>query len=554
MAAFMKKLISIINSLVMVLSMLWGFIGRPNDIVILYTNDVHCAIDANIGYAGLASYKDAVEENTPYVTLVDCGDAIQGDYIGAISDGEYIIDIMNEVGYDFAVLGNHEFDYGMERLNYLIGESDAEYLSANISYTGDGNNELEAVEPYKIVRYGFTSVAFIGVSTPNSITSSTPAYFMDDSGNFIYNFCGGDDGSKFFECVQDNIDECKRRGADYVVVCSHLGDTQEYSPYSAATLVDNTSGIDVVLDAHAHNTIPCRIEDDKDGNDVLISSTGTKLQNIGQLVITPDGEISTGLVSGYAQKDAETESYINGIKDLYEADMNKVVATSDTALSCYNAEHIRIVRTRETAIGNLCADAYRAIAKTDIAFVNGGGIRADIPAGDITNANMIAVHPYGNTLCSVKASGSEILDALEMASRKVCSQVSDGTVAVGENGGFLQVSGLKYTVDTSIESSVVLDANQMFVSVSGARRVKDVMVLGSDGIYRPIDKDAIYTVASHNYMLKNRGDGINMFADNEFIINEGMVDYEIVINYITNNLNGNVGSKYSSTEGRITIV
>lgn len=522
------------------------------EIAILYTNDVHCGIEDNIGYAGLAAYKNDAEEDYEYVALADCGDAIQGDFVGTVSKGEYIVDIMNELEYDFAVLGNHEFDYGMEQLSYLIDKSNAQYLGCNIDYSGKGENLLSAVKPYEIAEYGDTKVAFIGVSTPESHTKSTPTYFMED-GEFVYNFVQGNDGYNLYECVQEYVDECEELGADYVIVLSHLGDAEESSPYTSVELIEATDGIDAVLDGHAHSVIESRVVDNINGEDVLLSSTGTKLENIGKLVICEDGTITTELVSGYAEKDAGCEKFIEGIKAKYAEEMNKVVATSDIALSCKTEDGIRLVRNRETTIGNLCADAYRAIGGADIGVVNGGGIRADLPKGDITYANMLAVHPFGNTLCVVKTTGQEIIDLLETACMYTKSEFAENGNAVGEKGGFMQVSGLRFTIDTSVSSSVELDENENFVSVKGERRVKDIMVLDEKGEYVPIDPEKVYTLASHNYLLKDGGDSYTKFMDNEFIISEGISDYQVLTEYITKILNGNLSEKYAETEGRIVV-
>ena len=523
-----------------------------DDIVILYTNDVHCGIEENIGYAGVAAYKKAMEEKTPFVTLVDCGDAIQGDFIGLTSEGEYIVDIMNEVGYDYAVLGNHEFDYGMEQIDLLMDKAEATYLGCNITYGGKEDSALEDVIPYEIKEYGDTSVAFIGVSTPECITSSTPTYFMED-GEYVYDFANGEDGQELYNCVQGYVDECKEKGADYVVLMAHLGDVEEHGPYSSVELVKATEGIDVVLDGHAHSTISCKIVDNKDGEDVLISSTGSKISNIGQLIITPDGNVSTGLISSYEKKDAQTEKFIASIKETYEKDLIKKVATSEVTLSCSDAEGIRLIRTCETGIGNLCADAYRIVAGADIGVVNGGGIRADLPAGDITYQNLFEVHPFGNTLCMVEATGQEIVDFLEMCYRNVLPETSANGQAIGEDGSFQHVSGLKFAVDTSVESSVMVDENDMFVSVDGERRVKDVLVQNEAGLYVPIDLEGVYKIASHNYLIKEGGSGYGKFMDNELLIDEGMADYQVLIEYMTKTLEGKIGQEYAKLEGRITI-
>ena len=410
---------------------------------------------------------------------------------------------------------------------------------------------LKEVKPYAIEKYGEVSVAFIGVSTPYSITSSTPKFFMDENGNLVYDFCN-ESGEAFYSCVQGYVDECRKAGADFVILLTHLGEGEAFAPFASVDLIENTTGVDVVLDGHAHSTISSAIKQNKEGRDVILSSTGTKLSAIGQLVITKDGMISSGLVSDYDVKNAEVDEFLTNIKATYEEEMNEVVASSDTKLACTDEAGIRMVRNRETAIGNFCADAYRAISGADVAFVNGGGIRADLPSGDITYADVLAVHPYGNSLCMVEATGQEIVDALEFGSRMVEAEYEDNGNAVGETGAFLQVSGLRFTIDTSVESGVVQDENGMFVSVDGDYRVTDVEILSADGSYSPIELDKTYTVASHNYMIKNCGDGYSMFSDNKLLIDEGMADYDMLISYIQDTLNGKL-SAYADTEGRITI-
>lgn len=529
-----------------------GGTDKTEDIVILYTNDVHCGIEGEIGYSGLVAYKNSVLEKTPYVTLVDCGDAIQGEIIGTLSKGQYIIDIMNEVGYEFAVLGNHEFDYGIDQLSQLISSADMKYLGCNLNYTGKQKNKLSQVKPYEIKRYGDRKVAFIGVATPETPTTSTPSYFMED-GEFVYDFMGGEEGEPLYECVQQYIDECRNAGADYVVILSHLGDIEESDYVSSVDLIANTTGVDVVLDGHAHSVISSCVKENKQGEEVILSSTGTKLTNIGQLVITGNGYISTGLISNYEKKDEATSEMIAEIQESYEAQKNQVVASSDITLSTTTEDGIRLVRSRETAIGNLCADAYRIMLDADIGLVNGGGIRADITKGDITYADIIDVHPFGNMLCVVEATGQEIIDCLEIASRDTLAIYEEDGVAVGENGSFQSVSGLKYTIDTSVESSVIFDENGMFSSVDGKYRVRDVYVMNDTGEYEKIDPKATYTVASHNYLIKDSGEGITQFVDNKLLIDEGVLDYQVLIDYITEYLNGNLSEKYSDIEGRITI-
>ena len=517
------------------------------DIVVLYTNDVHCAIDSNIGYAGLAKYKAEMEKDN-FVVLVDAGDAIQGDTIGTVSKGEYLVDIMNEVGYDFCVLGNHEFDYGTDVLASLLKKADAQYLNATIEYTGNGNNLLKDTVPYVIERFGFLDVAFIGVSTPESITKSTPRYFMED-GQFVYDFAAGED---LYAAVQGYVDEVREKGADVVVVISHLGVEEGSEPNRATDLIANTTGIDALIDGHSHTTEPSMLVADKSGRKVLYTQTGTKLNNIGKLTISKDGSVKAELVAE-AEKDEAVTAFIEDIKAQYESLVNTVVAHTEVELSITDENGVRAVRNRETAIGDLCADAYMAVADTDIAFVNGGGIRATIKKGDITTANMISVHPYGNALCSCYATGAEILDALEHSVVNTAATAASDGKAVGESGGFLQVSGIKFTIDTSIPSSVKKDDKGLFVAVEGERRVKDVFV-EENGEWVPIDPEKTYTVACHNYLLQDMGDGYTMFTDNVYILDKVLIDNQVIINYICDFLGGNVGTEYAEPQGRITVI
>ena len=517
------------------------------DIVVLYTNDVHCAIDSNIGYAGLAKSKAEMEKDN-FVVLVDAGDAIQGDTIGTVSKGEYLVDIMNEVGYDFCVLGNHEFDYGTDVLASLLKKANAQYLNATIEYTGNGNNLLKDTVPYVIERFGFLDVAFIGVSTPESITKSTPRYFMED-GQFVYDFAAGED---LYAAVQGYVDEVREKGADVVVVISHLGVEEGSEPNRATDLIANTTGIDALIDGHSHTTEPSMLVADKSGRKVLYTQTGTKLNNIGKLTISKDGSVKAELVAE-AEKDEAVTAFIEDIKAQYESLVNTVVAHTEVELSITDENGVRAVRNRETAIGDLCADAYRAVADTDIAFVNGGGIRATIKKGDITTANMISVHPYGNALCSCYATGAEILDALEHSVVNTAATAASDGKAVGESGGFLQVSGIKFTIDTSIPSSVKKDDKGLFVAVEGERRVKDVFV-EENGEWVPIDPEKTYTVACHNYLLQDMGDGYTMFTDNVYILDKVLIDNQVIINYICDFLGGNVGTEYAEPQGRITVI
>ncbi len=526
--------------------------GKSSDIIVLFTNDVHCGIDDNIGYDGLAAYKKDMSEQYQYVILADCGDFSQGRYEGSVTRGECIVELMNTVGYDFAILGNHEFDFGTEQLKKNIQHLNANILNCSITYTGSGENWLaQNTKPYAIKTCGKTKVAFIGVSTPWSVSSTTPAYFMEND-EFVYDFCGSDGAEHFYENMQNTVDECLENGADYIVVLSHLGtDVETDTPFTSVELAQNTTGIDVVLDAHSHTEASCWVRQNKDGEDVLISSTGTKLAKIGKLVLTQDGTASVGYVDSYTKKDAAVTAKIEEVRSDFEKQMNTVVGNINTSLSCYDSDGIRMIRSREIGMGDFVADAYRIIGNADIGMSNGGGIRADLNSGDITYKDVIAVNPYGHSLCVVKVTGAEIADMLEYFCRYVQSEYKKDGAAYGEDGSFQQVSGLSFTVNTSISGSVQADEADVFIGVSGERRVSDIKVL-QNGVYVPIDPDATYTLASLAYMIKEGGSGMLKFlADHELVLDEAIPDYQVLTDYITM-LGGDL-SQYEHADTRITI-
>lgn len=528
-----------ILALMLVLIMVLAGCGTGNstpaakDIVILYTNDAHCGIEDGMGYQGLSAAKRALLAAGNKVLLVDNGDAVQGDTIGTLSKGEYIIDIMNKLGYDVATPGNHEFDYGMDQFNKLVEKADFDYISCNF-VDKDGNPVLK---PYVIKEADGVKIAFVGISTPKTITTSTPTYFQDGNGNYIYSFMQDDTGEKLYAAVQSAVDAARKEGAKYVIAMAHLGIEADCQPWTSSDVIVNTSGIDVVLDGHSHSTIAGDIVKNKEGKDVILTSTGTKLANIGCLTITADGKLSTALINDDGMSDTIAE-----IKSGYEEIVNTVVASTKVELTVNDpVSGERMVRRQETNLGDLCADAYRAMSGADIAVVNGGGIRVSIPAGDITYGQIIAVHPFGNEMCVVEATGQQILDALEMGARN----------APGECGGFLQVSGMSYEIDLNVEPTVEVNADGMFTGVSGEYRVKNVKV-GDE----PLDLAKTYTLASHNYMLKSAGDGMAMFQGCTLLQDSVMIDNQVLINYIVDVLGGVVGEDYADPygQGRITVI
>lgn len=546
-----KKILSIFVFIFVLIGLVSCKSKSYEDINILFTTDVHCGIDSNLGYSSVKAYKDYISKDNKYVTMVDSGDAIQGGLVGSISKGEYIINLMNEVGYDLYTIGNHEFDYGMDSLSKNIKDFNGKVLSCNFKYIGNKENKFDEVKPYEIIKYGNVKVGYIGVTTPESFTSSNYDLFKED-GKFAYSFTN-ETVNDFYNCVQSNIDACKKKGCDYVILLSHVGYGKEYNDFGSIDLIKQLSGVTAVIDGHSHKDINCSYQLDKDNNYIPICNAGTDLKELGRMIITKKGNVAIEFITNFGAKDEKIDSIISNINKELDEIGNKVVARSNIDLKITDSDGIRMVRNRETAIGNLVADAYRIISGAQIGFVNGGGVRANISAGDITYSDLQKVHPFGNTMMVVEATGAQIRDYLEFTSQNTMHDYKDSNGTIGEFGGFANVSGLKYSINTSIESTVETDSSGMFSSVNGQRRVFDIMVL-ENGEYVALDDNKTYTVASHNYLIKSGGDGCTMFMNSKVINDSNVKDYELLITYIMDYLNGDLSTKYSSTEGRINIV
>ena len=525
-------------------------VTKTGDITILYTSDVHCGIDQGFGYAGLYEIRKTLETKGVSTLLVDDGDAIQGDVIGTLTDGKAIVDIMNTMGYDVAIPGNHEFDYGMDNFLSLVKEADYDYISVNFTKNGK-----RVFKPYVIKKIAGKKIAFVGVTTPYTITTSTPKYFQDDKGNYIYGFMNGDNGNELYNALQECIDSARDEGADYVIAMAHMGNEGECKPYTYEDIITHVSGLDALLDGHSHDTDQVKVKD-KDGKEVIRGGCGTKMAHIGYLNISADGALSAGLYDwscdtsapGLFGFDNAAAKKVAEVKGVLGEELQTVVGKTEYDLVINDpktitdsGDPIRIIRRAETNLGDLCADAAREEMGADIAIVNGGGIRAEIPAGDITVEQIIKVHPYNNELNLIEATGQQILDALEWGAR----------VTPEENGGFLQVSGLTYEIHTNVKTSVKTDENNMFAGVSGEYRVKNVKVGGE-----ALDLKKTYKLAGTNYILHDHGDGFTMFDDCTVITKGSKIDNRVLIDYIEKSLGGVISKDYSDPygSGRITAV
>lgn len=536
----MKKIILVVLSLILVLGMFPTVTfaeATSDDIIILYENDVHCAVE---GYSKLSAMKKELKQTYEHVGVVSCGDYIQGSSLGAISRGEYIIELMNLVGYDAVTLGNHEFDFRLDRLEELVAMMATKPVCCNFQEIGEDTSYFD---PYKIVSYGDVDIAYIGITTPSTISSSSSAQFKDENGNYKYSF----NPTTLYEVVQENIDAAEAEGANYIIAISHIGYAEDeiYGDLEdVEDLIKNTDGLDVVLDAHSHSVIEGMEITDKEGNEVLLSSTGTKFENIGKLTIS-DGEITTELIKteDYQGTDPIVDAKLNEINGEYATLGERKVAFSQVDLITHDADGNRLVRTSETNLGNLCADAVRYAMDADVGYMNGGGLRAAIQNGDITFNDLLSVFPFNNTVVLAEVSGQTLKDMMEMA---VMSWPN-------EDGCFPHLSGIAFSVNTAIPSSVVVNELEEFVEISGEYRVYDIEVFDKEtGKYEPLSLSKTYTLAASNYFLLEYGSGMTMLKDAKIIQNEGMLDVEALEQYIVEALGGTIGEEYAEVKNSIT--
>lgn len=505
---------------------------KAGDIVILYDNDAHCAIE---GYPVLAGLRDSLLRQGCTVAVVSAGDFSFGGPVGAASKGTFVIRMMNAVGYDAAVLGNHEFDYGMEQLRLLEQQLTAPLLCCNLKQ--NAHPGIIDFCPFVIREYNERRVAFVGVTTPTTLYTSLPTAFQDSDGHYLYNFSA----ANLAETVQRSVDMAHAAGAEFVVLLSHLGDSDGV-PTSVAVM-KQVSGVDIVIDGHDHHVLPGRRIADAAGDSLLVTSSGAHFQHIGMAILPGETgrrrDIATRLIPTDSLRlagciSSAVADTLKAIQAHFEAMGSRVIGSTTHDLIAEEGD-IRVVRLRETNLGNLVADAFRMGMRADIGWVNGGGVRANLPAGDITHNQLFAVCPYANRIRTIRTTGQDILDALETAVREYPKA----------EGCFAQVSGISFTIDSTVPSSVVLDDNGRFLRVDGSRRVGNVRI-GST----PLDPLATYTVAGSEYVLLNGGDAIH-FPNKEVLNTVEATDLELVERFIQDSLGGIVESPYDSVQGRI---
>ena len=509
------------------------FFGDKADVTILYTNDVHTYIDNKSPkptYAAIAALKKSIEDTGRDVLLVDAGDHIQGTAYGSMDDGATIIELMNEAGYDLATPGNHEFDYGMARAKAVIQEADFPYVSCNWVDLRTGFNVLPSVKFFFV---GGRKIAFVGVTTPETFTKSTPAYFMNDAQTkYIYDILGGEDGQKLYDAVQKAIDKAEFWGADTIIGLGHLGVDPSSSPWTSEEVIAHTHGFTAFIDGHSHTVMANKQVTDASGKAVTLTQTGSYFKNIGKMTVGADGTITTELIDTYEGLDAAVaataSNWISAVDDM----LGEEIAVGDTKFYINDpATGKRRIRSGETNLGDFVADGiytyFNEIEELhcDIAIMNGGGIRTDVEAGPWSFKTCKTVSPFGNVACLMSVTGQQIQDALEFGARFAGSEGK-------ENGGFLQVAGARYTIHPMIPNTVQTNDKNVWTGSAATPRVSNVEIYDkTTGTYQPLDPNATYALAGMNYTLRNLGDGFAMFDGATLIKDYVSEDYLVMSSY-----------------------
>lgn len=489
--------------------------GAGQSIVVLYENDVHCNID---GYAKFAGLRDAISD-TASVATVSCGDFLQGSSIGAISKGQYVVDVMRSVGYDAVTIGNHEFDYKTPQMFSLLSSLDCPVTCVNLRNVSDGSYPLL---PYVIKNLSDKKVAVVGVTTPSAVTTEEYAFF-DENGTQIFDLCA----DEIVTLVQKAVDEARTKGADYVILLSHLGEVSYDKNIDSHSLIRSTNGIDVVLDGHTHSVIPSDTVHNKQGMTVIVSETGTKFANIGKLLITADGHMSTQLIpiADVVYSDPVVEHITDSVKALAEKETSVKICTSDVKLVVSDANGNQVVRREETNAGDLVTDAYVDLTGADFALTNGGGLRNNVSSDTVTYGDIMSLLPYSNLVSMVEVTGLQLKQLLS-----TCTQF-----VPQESGDFPQVSGLKYTVCV------------------GDSSVSDIMVENrKEGRLEPLDLERTYQLATIDYCISGGG-FMGLLKQNKVTKRTGVTDSECLIRYLQNTLHGHIDERYAKPQGRITI-
>jgi 5'-nucleotidase/UDP-sugar diphosphatase len=495
--------------------------------VILHTNDVHGAVD---GYAYIAQLKADYEAKGAEVILVDAGDYSQGKTYVSVTKGADAVTMMNAAGYDVVTLGNHEFDYGYAQLKENMSKAKFKVVCADV-FNEDGTRIFDA--NYTYTTKSGVKVGFFGMETPETQTKANPALIKG------LTFATGD---AFTKAAADQVAALK--DADVVICLAHLGIDAESAPYRSTDLYAAVKGIDFIIDGHSHTVMT------KGEKGEPIQSTGTAFANIGVIVIdNATKKIESNSLFEIKEdtaKDATVAAAAKTIVDRVDAEYGVVFAKSEVTLNGAKAPNGN--RDSETNNGDLITDAmlWKVMQNKEgltvdadhvVAITNGGGIRAAIKPGDVTKKDINTVLPFGNTVAVIYVTGAELLEALEASTYSL------------PVGGFPQVAGINFTLSTA----VAYDANAETYPAStyyGPKSINRVVINSING--KEFKADDTYAVVTNNFVAGG-GDTYYAFAAATAQFDTGIPLDEAVMEYVTTELKGVIGTQYAAPQGRILL-
>lgn len=546
----MKKVSSMLLTaamvMVMIMAMSVSALAGEMDgkLIILHTNDIHGhyeTTEEQLGIAGVAALRAQYEAQGADVLLVDAGDFSQGTTLVNHENGLKAAEYLVAAGYDAVSLGNHEFDFGQEavyNIAAVLEAGDVSVLDANIL-------KEDTAEPVFGDRVIFEKddlrVGVFGLDTAEAQTKASPSsvagmYFADKE--------------EMFAIAQEQVDILKEDGCQYIICLTHLGVDEESIGRRSTDLAEAVEDIDLIIDGHSHT----EIAGGQMVGDTMITSTGSYLANVGVVVVDESTFEETASLISAADYAAQYGVYDEELTKMVAIDVDEINAIyegifAETKVDL-NGERDPGVRTEETNLGDFAADAYlysgREYVKeagldmsVDVALANGGGIRASIPAGEISMNTLYTVFPYGNTVTLVTVTGAELLEVLEAST--FCTPTA--------LGGFPQIAGAEYTVNTAIpyENGAQYPDSTYYAPANPGARVTITSVNG-----KPFDLDATYTVVVNSFQAEG-GDTYYALTQASFVHDTAIVDADALISYV-DSMDGVIGEEYAKPQGRIKVV
>lgn len=516
--------------------------GNSNSIIndgqvkILYTNDVECALDDNIGYSALAEYKNQMKNSSKYTLLVDSGDFLMGNAISSLSKGKDIISIMNKVGYDFVNIGIHDFNYGIDTLVQRNKELNCKMYSSNFINL---QNNVSVFGSYKIFKCGEFKIALIGITSPTALYSSDEKIFQDNEHKNIYSFCEDFSGEKLYANIQITINKAIDDGANKIILVGHCGNLNVDQKYSSKQIIANITNVDAFIDGNSEEEIENEIVKDKNDKDVILTQAGSKLKNIGQLTIYSDGSISTKMIKKVNKSDGteinedirpceirkkgfnllgnyeneDVKNFIDNIIINFKNNSKKSISSSYLSFNYKDDNGKVLIRNKENNLGDLLADSIKSKLNTDIAIIEASSIRNGIEKGNITFESIFSIYPLNNRLYSIEASGQQIKEALENSIKQYPK----------ESGSFLQVSGISFDINSKATKS------------NASKKTNEINISNIHINGEKIDLEKKYTIGLLNQIITNPYTSYTMFKDCKILKENVCTDADALIEYITEN-------------------